>query len=577
MRIIRQTTLIGFYPILWNSKALLMLESQIAASWLNTQGFINVQTSNYWSASSFAPEPVYAWPVLFYDGRMSRSSKINNLNVWPVRAGQAGLAKTWRTGQINSFAAGDDGDLQRGVIWPSPRFIDHSDGTVTDQLTGLFWLKNADCFGTRTWSQALVDSNNLASGSCGLSDGSSAGDWRLPNKKELLSLVDYSQYHYALPIGHLFDEPYGSWSSTPNSSFSDIAFFVDMALGFINIQNKQSSIHVWPVRDGFVNEPKLHALIVGINYDEFIHTGAGADAVFSQLKKYDGWAITNPDPIILNVTNVTNNSMIEQTLNDIKLNVTPGDKFIFYFCGHGGFETYAGGDETAILFSLFPPTFWNEHDEFIETSTIANLSDDTLSSWFDDPAWDNVNKLIMLDACHSGGFSGDNNPGDEGDLEKLSKIGLLASCPEAGVSFFNPFTGMGIWTERLLNCLKSNNNIQEIALCIEEEDVSEFFGIVLPLLGDVFPPNGTTLTFDVTHWEPVFVSSDDFSFNLQKSCEGDFIIDHVINEQDLTVFAADFGRNDCSGDCNGDFNDDGDVDGVNFFAFVEAFGRTDCP
>ena len=29
--------------------------------------------------------------------------------------------------------------------WPSPRFIDNLDGTVTDDLTGLMWLKDTNC------------------------------------------------------------------------------------------------------------------------------------------------------------------------------------------------------------------------------------------------------------------------------------------------------------------------------------------------------------------------------------------------------------------------------------------------
>ncbi len=48
-----------------------------------------------------------------------------------------------RTGQTISYAAGDDGDLQKEVAWPKPRFTDLGDGTVTDNLTGLIWTKNA--------------------------------------------------------------------------------------------------------------------------------------------------------------------------------------------------------------------------------------------------------------------------------------------------------------------------------------------------------------------------------------------------------------------------------------------------
>lgn len=121
-----------------------------------------------------------------------------------------------KTGQKTSYATGDDGDLEKGVAWPAPRFTDNGDGTVTDNLTGLIWLKNANCFGTRTWANALSDCNGLASGSCGLTDGSVAGDWRLPNIKEFQSLIDYGFCYPALPSGHPFTNVQGNhyWSGS---------------------------------------------------------------------------------------------------------------------------------------------------------------------------------------------------------------------------------------------------------------------------------------------------------------------------------------------------------------------------
>jgi hypothetical protein len=58
------------------------------------------------------------------------------------------------TGQTSSYGTNDDGALQNGVTWPSPRFRDNCNGTVTDNLTGLIWLKNANCFGVQ-WTAAL--------------------------------------------------------------------------------------------------------------------------------------------------------------------------------------------------------------------------------------------------------------------------------------------------------------------------------------------------------------------------------------------------------------------------------------
>ena len=71
----------------------------------------------------------------------------------------------------------------------SARFIDKGDGTVADTVTGLTWLKKADCI-NQNWASALVIVNGMASGQCGLSDGSSAGQWRMPNRSEMLSLSD---------------------------------------------------------------------------------------------------------------------------------------------------------------------------------------------------------------------------------------------------------------------------------------------------------------------------------------------------------------------------------------------------
>ncbi len=117
------------------------------------------------------------------------------INVCPAD-GPAAVQKTWQT---TSYAAGDDGDLGKGIDWPSPRFTDNGNGSVTDNLTGLIWLKNANCFGLRAWNDAVSDCNGLNSGECGLSDDSNPGDWRLPNRNELSSLLKSDFYGPAVP------------------------------------------------------------------------------------------------------------------------------------------------------------------------------------------------------------------------------------------------------------------------------------------------------------------------------------------------------------------------------------------
>lgn len=167
-----------------------------------------------------------------------------------------------QTGQTTSYGPRDDGELERGVAQPNPRFTDNGNGTVTDNLTNLIWLKDADCFGHRVWANALAATNSLASGSCGLTNGSVAGDWRLPNVRELESLVHYGYFDRSLPntagtgqwvegdpfLAVQSDRAY--WSSTTYANNASIAWVVGMGDGSATFDPKFFSYRVWPVSGG---------------------------------------------------------------------------------------------------------------------------------------------------------------------------------------------------------------------------------------------------------------------------------------------------------------------------------------
>jgi hypothetical protein len=140
---------------------------------------------------------------------------------------------------------------------PDPRFIDNQDGTVTDSLTGLIWLKNTNCFGMMDWEGAVQAARNLKNGDCGpdptliLSDGSSAGDWRLPTMSELCTLIDFSRRAPALPNGHMFSAvPSGyHWSATTLVHHSGLAWIVYFESGttcYESVTNQAG--HILPVR-----------------------------------------------------------------------------------------------------------------------------------------------------------------------------------------------------------------------------------------------------------------------------------------------------------------------------------------
>jgi len=246
-------------------ESLVNAESSNQSLWLNSQGFNNLQSDNYWSSSTPAYYLEGAWVVYMLSGYVDGHHKLNHsYYVWPVRAGQCGIDNSIIclpiTGQTSCYSisgavtscegTGQDGELQRGVAWPNPRFVDHYNGTIVDRLTGLMWTKNANLFGgKRGWQQSLDDMStmNSADGTYGYTD------WRLPNKKELRSLCDYSTYSPALPADSPFTNVQSDryWSSTTNAQNINDAWYVFISLGSLGRDDKiDKSYYAWPVRAG---------------------------------------------------------------------------------------------------------------------------------------------------------------------------------------------------------------------------------------------------------------------------------------------------------------------------------------
>jgi hypothetical protein len=140
------------------------------------------------------------------------------------------------------------------------RFIDAGNGTVEDTLTGLIWLKNANCFRLMNWSQALKGVSTIASGSCGLTDGSVAGSWRVPDVTELQSLLDFDFFGPALSNATGTDpwrendafsgvQSAVCWTSTTYAGDPDGAYGVVLSVGHTFIARKIDRNLTWPVRD----------------------------------------------------------------------------------------------------------------------------------------------------------------------------------------------------------------------------------------------------------------------------------------------------------------------------------------
>ncbi len=229
--------------------------------WLQSQGFdINsAQQIGFWTSTTSAASSTVAWFVnIWEDGYLDDvQDKSSTLYIWPVRGTTSLPAQLWKTGQTTSYALNDDGASELGVAWPSPRFTDNGDGTVKDNLTNIVWAKEGlSTCGYFSYTHAYIDTwqGTLDYVKC-LNTSSYLGhtDWRLPNRKELRSIADYSTYNPALPAGYLTFFPYVKtnhdyWSSTTVTFDPSQAWAVYMYDGALDFQDLKSASHyAWPV------------------------------------------------------------------------------------------------------------------------------------------------------------------------------------------------------------------------------------------------------------------------------------------------------------------------------------------
>lgn len=130
------------------------------------------------------------------------------------------------------------------------RFIDNKDGTVTDQRTGLIWLKNANCKSEMTWEEARQWANELSHGTCGLTDSSTAGQWRVPRLEELRSLVDTGEVDPALPYGHPFNDVqtsfFGYWTSDTDF-YAGPQAIINNPYQKLGLGSNPNKFHAWTI------------------------------------------------------------------------------------------------------------------------------------------------------------------------------------------------------------------------------------------------------------------------------------------------------------------------------------------
>jgi len=157
----------------------------------------------YWSSSTYAYGTYGAWHINFYDGRVHHYGfKTNYYYVRCVRGEET---------------------------FPSS-FTDNLDGTVTDNATGLMWQQEDDNQ-ARNWESAIeyCEGLNLAGPTV----------WRLPDVKELRSIVDNTRCNPAIdPVAFPGTNPTYYWSSSTYANFTNYAWVVGFDDGYVDNGNK---------------------------------------------------------------------------------------------------------------------------------------------------------------------------------------------------------------------------------------------------------------------------------------------------------------------------------------------------
>ncbi|MFZ2196345.1 MAG: DUF1566 domain-containing protein [Thermodesulfovibrionales bacterium] len=149
--------------------------------------------------------------------------------------------------EIPCQGSGQDAEFRKGLYWPVPRFEQYEE-VALDRLTGLIWTRNANPaeFPLR-WQEALDYISGM-----NREKAFGYSDWRLPNRRELRSLVSHQTKKPALPEGHPFTNIFLGWYWTSTTAMINTAYawYVHMEGARMFYGNKEQSSLLWPVRAG---------------------------------------------------------------------------------------------------------------------------------------------------------------------------------------------------------------------------------------------------------------------------------------------------------------------------------------
>jgi aryl carrier-like protein len=197
---------------------------------------------------------------MFYDNYLLIKTKLNNNGVnmpKPIQFKKLLLLMLLFSSSMNVFS-----NSYVENKWLDNRYVDHKNGTVTDKITGLMWkqcseglsLSGSNCVNEEgkednptlySWKQAIELTNTF--------EFAGKSDWRLPNIKELMSLVARNRRSGSSINSTRFpNTPTDAyWSSSPSARHSQSSWKVTFNGGYhiYSPRHRDSKAYVRLVRD----------------------------------------------------------------------------------------------------------------------------------------------------------------------------------------------------------------------------------------------------------------------------------------------------------------------------------------
>ncbi|MBB1077631.1 DUF1566 domain-containing protein, partial [Rhodoferax sp. 4810] len=183
----------------------------------------NTPIAQFWSGSPNADDGDKAWSVAFSEyGSTYGNNRSVAKSIRLVRGGQS-----------------------------SDAFIDNGDGTVTQTNTGLMWAKCAEGLTGTNCETGTAMTKDWAAALTVASDGTLAiyNDWRLPNAKELQSLVDYGRTDPSINVSYFPNTPSNHFRSS-SAIAQNYAFILLFSEGANSGFSKTANTYVRFVRGG---------------------------------------------------------------------------------------------------------------------------------------------------------------------------------------------------------------------------------------------------------------------------------------------------------------------------------------